>query len=169
MRPTTVLNGALLALALVAFVLLATRSSDPPGIEVLRRDAPAGIDEMRVEVQGAVAHPGVYEVAPGDRVSDAISLAGGATEEASLDALNLALRLHDEDVVRVPTRAEATTPLTDINVASQVLLEKLPGIGPARAAAIIAGRPYTSTDELVERSVIPASVYEQIRELITAR
>jgi competence protein ComEA len=168
-RPTVILNAVLLALALVAFGILATRTSTAPGIEVFRRDAPAGIDEMRVEVRGAVAHPGVYLVAPGDRASDAIALAGGPTAEASLDAVNLALHLHDEDIVRVPTRSEAATPLTDINAASQVLLEELPGIGPARAAAIIAARPYLSTDELVEREVIPAGVYEQIRELITIR
>lgn len=169
MRPTTILNAVLLALALVAFGILATRSSGTAGIEVLRRDAPAGIDEIRVEVRGAVVSPGVYLVSPGERASDVIDRAGGVTADAAPDAVNLALRLHDEDVVRVPTRAEATTPLIDINAASQVLLEELPGIGPVRAIAIIEGRPYLSTEELAERHVIPASVYEQIRGLITTR
>lgn len=169
MRPTTILNGLLTALALIAFGVLATRSSSAPGIEVQRREAAAGLDEVRVDIRGAVAHPGVYPVSPGSRVADVVKQAGGMTADADLDAVNLALRLHDEDVIRVPSLFDAAAPLTDINAASQVLLEALPGIGPVRADAIIAGRPYASTEELVERQVVPASVYEQIRGLITTR
>ncbi|MGB9553591.1 MAG: helix-hairpin-helix domain-containing protein, partial [bacterium] len=102
----------------------------------------------------------------GARVADAIKLAGGATSEADLDALNLAMILKDGDKVVVPQKAsrnsfteEETTefPLTNpvnqpqmnissqpgqagkinINTASASELESLPGIGPVLAQRIV--------------------------------
>jgi competence protein ComEA len=59
--------------------------------------------------------------------------------------------------------------LVDINSASPEALDKLPGVGPARAKAIIAGRPYNGKDDLVQRKIIPSSVYNQIKDKIIAR
>ncbi|HMI31255.1 MAG TPA: SLBB domain-containing protein [Candidatus Limnocylindrales bacterium] len=39
----------------------------------------------RVEIHGAVPHPGGYDLVPGDRVSDLLALAGGPLPEAALD------------------------------------------------------------------------------------
>ena len=73
-----------------------------------------------------------------------------------------------------PTRPPATTSqptgaLVDINSASAEELDKLPGIGPARAKAIIANRPYSGKDDLVNRKIIPSNVYNQIKDKIIAR
>jgi DNA uptake protein ComE-like DNA-binding protein len=57
----------------------------------------------------------------------------------------------------------------DLNMASEDDLIKLPGIGAARAKAIIKNRPYKAKDELVGRKVITASVYEKIKEQVIAR
>ncbi|MFA7665099.1 MAG: helix-hairpin-helix domain-containing protein [Burkholderiaceae bacterium] len=57
----------------------------------------------------------------------------------------------------------------DINSASATELEGLKGIGPARSAAIIDGRPYRGKDELVKRRIIPQSVYDEISDQIIAR
>ena len=57
----------------------------------------------------------------------------------------------------------------DLNTASEHDLTKLPGIGDVRAKAIIKHRPYKAKDELVERKVITASVYEKIKERVIAR
>jgi DNA uptake protein ComE-like DNA-binding protein len=57
----------------------------------------------------------------------------------------------------------------DLNSASAEELDALPGIGKKRAAAIIAHRPYKAKDELVERKIIPQSVYSQIKDKIVAR
>jgi competence protein ComEA len=68
--------------------------------------------------------------------------------------------------------SKATQPagqLVDINSASAEELDKLPGVGPARAKAIIANRPYGGKDDLNNRKIIPPNVYNQIKDKIIAR
>jgi len=57
----------------------------------------------------------------------------------------------------------------DINTANAKQLMTLDGIGEARAAAIIKGRPYKGKDELASKGIIPDAVYEKIKEQIIAR
>ncbi len=59
--------------------------------------------------------------------------------------------------------------LIDINSASKDQLDKLPGIGAARADAIIKGRPYKGKDDLVNKKVIPQNVYDGIKDKIIAK
>ena len=59
--------------------------------------------------------------------------------------------------------------MVDINSASAEELDKLPGVGPARAKAIISHRPYNGKDDLAQRKVIPQNVYNQIKDKIIAR
>jgi DNA uptake protein ComE-like DNA-binding protein len=59
--------------------------------------------------------------------------------------------------------------LLDINSASVEQLDALPGIGAARAAAIINGRPYKGKDELVQKNILPQSVYDKIKDKIIAK
>jgi competence protein ComEA len=59
--------------------------------------------------------------------------------------------------------------LVDINSASAEDLDKLPGVGPARAKAIIEHRPYFGKDDLVNKKIIPSNVYAQIKDKIIAR
>jgi competence protein ComEA len=59
--------------------------------------------------------------------------------------------------------------LVDINSASAEELDKLPGVGPARAKAIISHRPYNGKDDLAHRKIIPQNVYDQIKDKIIAR
>jgi len=58
--------------------------------------------------------------------------------------------------------------MIDLNSASAEELDTLPGVGEKRAAAIIAHRPYKAKDELVERKIIPQSVYNQIKDKVVA-
>ncbi len=171
LQPGILVNVALILLAVLALSVIAARQGeDDLGVEVERREAPGGIDALLVHVSGAVASPGVVEARPGDRIEDVITAAGGVLGGADLDAVNLALRVRDEDVVRVPFEGEASTAnLVDLNAATQSELEALPGIGPARARAIIDARPLASTDDLEKRDLIPASVWEDIRTLVIVR
>lgn len=66
-------------------------------------------------------------------------------------------------------RTEPQGSLVDINSAPAAELDKLPGIGSARAQAIIANRPYKGKDELAQRKIVPQNVYEQIKDRIVAR
>ena len=164
------LNVALLVAALAALAILLVRSGDSRGVEVLHLAPRAGVDEIRVDVSGAVLRPSVVTAAPGDRVIDVIALAGGLAPDADTAALNLARRVVDEDRVAVPRLGEAER-LLDLNTASVAELQALPGIGPVYAGRIVESRSgekgrFASTDELLERSLIPERVYEGIRDLI---
>lgn len=138
---------------------------------------------IKVHVIGEVMKPGVYEMAAGQRVNDAITTAGGTTAAADADAFNLARRLRDGEQIVVPSRgsspsrsAGAAAPLVpgellNINIATTAQLDQLPGIGEAYSRRIVDSRtvdgPFKTVDDLLTRRVIPASTMESIRPLIT--
>ncbi len=77
-------------------------------------------------------------------------------------------------LAQAPASPEAGEPparreRVDINSATPEDLDRLPGIGPVRSAAIVRGRPYRDKGELVERGILPARTYEAIRRRIVAR
>lgn len=138
--------------------------------------------QMKVYVTGAVARPGVYAVHAGDRVADAIEVAGGPTDDADVLVVNFARRLRDEDHIVVPRRGEPLTTSApggqpnrriDINSAPAATLETLPGIGPTRAKNIVDSRlrdgPFTDVADLVKRKLLPQSVFESIKDQIDIR
>lgn len=143
-----------------------------------------------VHVAGAVVEPGVYRVPAAARVVDAITAAGGATGDGRADALNLASPLRDGDRIYVPTEADAPAAVAgvssasggasssaavvgpvDVNTATVDELDRLPGVGPATAAAIVAHRdangPFPSIDAIGDvRGIGPAKL-EALRPLVT--
>jgi competence protein ComEA len=153
--------------------------------------APSAQPELVVDVEGAVAQPGVHRLAPGSRVGDAIARAGGYSAQVDLDAasavLNLAAPLTDGAKIHVPARGAAAlgnatagrapdpsshggSALIDVNVAAVDELDTLPGIGPVTAGKIIAAREqarFATVDELLSRGVVGASTFEKIRALVT--
>jgi len=68
-----------------------------------------------------------------------------------------------------PAGSQERAGLVDINAASAEELDRLPGVGPVRAKAIISHRPYNGKDDLVQRKIIPQNVYDQIKDKIIAR
>ena len=170
-RPSA-LNFSLLLAITVAIAVLALRCEGSAGIEVELREPRPGIDEIRVDVAGAVVRPGVVVVSPGERVADAIERAGGFTAGADRAAISQSRRVIDQDHIVVPSIGERRG-LIDINSADAGTLQTLRGIGPVRAADIVASResdgPFGTTDDLLARELLPESVYEQISDLIGAR
>ncbi len=140
----------------------------------------ASAKEIVVHVSGAVARPGVLTLAPESRVADAVDAAGGAATDADLDQLNLAAPLGDGERVHVPLEGEtlsnaagvngATTGPLNVNSASAVELETLPGVGPTIAQAIVGARSdhrFESVDDLLRVRGIGPSKLEELRPLIT--
>jgi competence protein ComEA len=135
---------------------------------------------------GGVARPGIYRLAAGARVGDAIAAAGGFGPRVDADRvaaqLNLAAPLRDGDRVVVPSRDDAaavagdgsgprSSPgLVDLNHATAEELDALPGIGPATAAKIIAARaeaPFRTVDELRSRGLVGQKTFDKLKSLVT--
>ena len=162
------LNLTLLTAIAIAVAVLVVQRPPSRGVEIVRGTPPPGVDQLLVNVTGAVTSPGLIEAQRGDRIADVLDRAGGLTEDADPAAVNLARRVRDEDHIHVPRLGEATA-LLDLNTATAEQLEALPGIGPVYASRIIEARtqlPFDSSDDLLERDVIPAHTYEQIRDLV---
>lgn len=152
-------------------------------------EAPVSNPEfVMVDVKGMVASPGVYELQQDKRIVDALDMAGGLAKHADGAQVNFAARLQDEMVIYVPAEGEEADHLlmdssvydseeesqgdkVSLNTAEAAELETLPGIGPAKAAAILAYREenglFTSAEELKEVSGIGDKTYEQLQEHIT--
>ncbi|MBM3527761.1 MAG: helix-hairpin-helix domain-containing protein [Alphaproteobacteria bacterium] len=86
---------------------------------------------------------------------------------ATMLAAALAFATAAPALLSTPAAAQAS--LIDINTASKDTLETLKGIGPARAEAIVKGRPYKGKDELVQKKIVPQNVYNDIKDKIIAR
>ena len=139
--------------------------------------------EMVVHIDGAVAKPGVYRLASGARVTDAVSAAGGGRAETDRSKINLAAKVADGQKAYVPKigesgsqrvggsrgqiAGESVSQLVNINVASESELDKLPGIGPVTAQKIISSRPYSSLEDLLTKKAVSQSTYEKIKDLIS--
>jgi competence protein ComEA len=125
---------------------------------------------LQVYVSGAVNSPDVYELPAESIVKDAIEAAGGATSEADLDCINLALSVVDGQHIYVPHRGEESAKAggkVNINTASQSEIETLPGIGPSRAQGIIENRPYESIEDIQKVPGIGEATFQKLKDLIT--
>ena len=177
-NPIIVGLAALLAAAVVTIIV--QQRSGPDALEIRPGElTPAPGGPIEVHITGAVAQPGVYEMADGDRVVDLLYEAGGPAPDANLEAINLAKRLHDEDLVLVPRVGQANSNVlgassltVNINTASADELDAtLPGIGEAYSQRIVESRttdgPFATPEELLERELIPRATYDGIRDMIT--
>jgi competence protein ComEA len=147
-----------------------------PPLRVARtvRTAP----RLVVDVAGAVRRPGIYRLATGTRVDDAVAAAGGGTARADITAVNLAAPLSDGEQVLVPARgaagaagASAGSTVVDLNSATAEQLDTLPGVGPSTAAKIVAYRQqhgaFHSLAELDAISGIGPSKLAELKGLVT--
>ena len=139
-------------------------------------------DSIQIDIEGAVVAPGVYKLAQNSIIQDALVSCGGLSSAADRDwvskNINLAAKLYDGAKIYIPKVGEnlaavqssgATDQQTLINVntASADALDALPGIGPATAAKIVGGRPYTKPNDLLDKKVVSAKVFDQIKDKIS--
>ncbi|MGR0221629.1 helix-hairpin-helix domain-containing protein [Agromyces sp. ZXT2-6] len=145
-------------------------------------DELASTGTLLVHVLGAVARPGIVELAPGARVVDAVGAAGGLTAEADPGGVNLARALVDGEQLVVPVvgAAESATAAgapgpgdgrVSLNHADAAELDTLPRIGPALAQRIIdwreANGPFTDVAQLLDVAGIGDAVYSGLVDLVT--
>jgi competence protein ComEA len=134
--------------------------------------------DVVVDVTGAVAHPGVYRLPAGARVTDAVERAGGAGGGALLEAINLAARLADGQQVVVPKRGPAGASMAagaaaveegpiSLGTATVDQLDTIDGIGPVTAQDIIDFRDehggLSSIDQLDQVPGIGPATMESLR------
>jgi competence protein ComEA len=166
----------LAALFLVGGVAYRELTDDGPPAIVFHAasEAPDGAP-IRVSITGAVVSPGEYELRQGDRLTEALSAAGGPAADADIDRLDLSRPVRDGEALLVPAQPRcgvAKAARLDLNAACAAELEALPGIGEAYARRIVDSRlldgPYGSPEELVFRRVLPQATFDRIRDLVSA-
>ena len=157
-------------------------ASSAGGVEVATGAAAA---PLLVHVLGAVAAPGLVELAPGARVVDAVAAAGGFTPEADPAAVNLARPVVDGEQLVVLAVGQAPPPAAGagggsgpaagdgtvhLNTADVAALDTLPRIGPALAQRIIdwreANGPFTSVDQLLDVAGIGDAVFSGLADRV---
>jgi len=175
--------------------MAATASRGPSAGPSTRPNQP-----LVVSVVGLVHTPGLVTLAPGARIADALKAAGGSTEGADTSGLNMARQVDDGEQIVVgmaPVKGQpavlgssvspgsaapdpssstprpakgAPTALINLNTATVEQLDTLPGVGPVRAAAIVAWRnangKFTSVDQLGEVDGIGPGRLEKLRPLV---
>ncbi|HEK9097842.1 TPA: helix-hairpin-helix domain-containing protein [Streptococcus equi subsp. zooepidemicus] len=147
-------------------------------------------EDIVVDIKGAVHKEGVYKLAKGSRITDLIELAGGLTEQADKNAINLAEKLSDEKVIYVAklgenisvikgSSAETQSASADhqksekvhLNRASLADLQSIPGIGAKRAQDIIDVREslggFKSLEDLIKVPGIGAKTLEKLKHEIS--
>ena len=150
-------------------------------------EEPQEYEAAAVHVCGAVRNSGVYLLAAGSRTADAIEAAGGFSEDADEDYLNLASFVADGSKIYVPTVEESVSMpdpkassegffnsnshLININTADEKTLKTIAGIGDSRARDIINYREthgeFKTVEDIMKVSGIKKKLFEKIKDLIT--
>ncbi|MGN1299380.1 MAG: helix-hairpin-helix domain-containing protein [Candidatus Scatovivens sp.] len=154
------------------------------------QDTTETVKTIKIHISGEVNYKGILELKEGSRINDAIKQAGGITEKADIDKINLAYELSDGQKLYIPNinEKEKKEYITEdsgieieeekeekinINKATQTELETLPGIGPSLALKIIRYREengkFNNIEELKNVKGVGENKYEEIKELIKVK
>jgi competence protein ComEA len=138
--------------------------------------------QVVVDVEGAVARPGVYHLLGDSRVQDGLVAAGGLSVKADREkvekVLNLAAKVVDGAKVYVPFAGEMvasggeavlgeSSSVININSAGEAELDNLPGVGSSTVQKLVGNRPYGSVDDLVSKKVVTRKMFEKIKDMIS--
>lgn len=148
-------------------------------------------NKIILHITGEVNSPGIIEIDEGSRLNDAIKAAGGLTENADTNKINLAYVVQDGQKINIPNvnsvdtgnyitenigenivieDTNMNTNIVNINTATQTELETLTGIGPSTALKIIKYREengkFKNIEEIKNVSGIGDSKFEAIKDEI---
>jgi len=156
----------------------------------------AVIQQVFVDIKGAVMYPGVYELQTDQRIIDVVKLAGGYTQDADTQLINHAQKVEDEMVIYIPQKGEKLDEITsnllkmptsgtsqgdngmkeqkvNLNKADEALLTTLSGIGPSKAQSIISYREengsFKTIEDLKQVSGIGDKTFEKLKDFITVK
>lgn len=142
-------------------------------------------EEIMVHISGAVNKPGILRLDSNKRVVDALDLAGGARDDADLDKINLAAKLHDEEKIYIPKVGEvqsnisslasspsssASSSKININSADLNELTKIPGVGEKTAQKILdyrANNSFSSIEDIKNVPGIGDKKFESMKDYIS--
>lgn len=155
------------------------------------------VEKIVVHIAGEVNNPGIVEVNLGSRIADVVEEAGGFTQEANWDKVNLAYIVEDGQKITIPNQEEVGNDwyiskesgnnileetksesgekmdMVNINEATQTQLEELPGIGPSTALKIVEHRKengnFKTVEEIKNVSGIGEAKYEKIKDSICVK
>lgn len=149
-----------------------------------------GIEEIVIHISGAVNKSGIFTLKSNSRINDAVLAAGGLTDEADMDRINLAKKINDEEKIHIykigeeqltqdtnnSTNAngldstEENIEKININTADITLLESLPGIGKVKANNIVEYRKnskFKSIEDIMNVDGIGEKTFQNIKDKLT--
>lgn len=159
----------ILALLLNYFITIQKVSTEKSGEIIVRKI-------IKVDIEGAVERPGVYEIPNDSRIQDVLITAGGMTAKANRkyvsENINLSQKIYDGQKIYIPEISDLSnlsilSDLVRINTSTEQELDSLPGIGLTTARKIITGRPYQSISELVEKHLVNQTTFNKIKDKIS--
>lgn len=165
-------------------------SAEAVGMDAAGTEAAGTEAVCYVHICGAVASPGVYEMEEGQRIYQVVERAGGYTQDAAVDYLNLAEPVADGMKLIVPTKEEllaepagslhgtatsqeaaAQPARINLNTATKEQLMELSGIGEARAGDIIRYREeqggFQRIEDIMNIPGIKNAAFEKIKDRVT--
>ena len=186
-----VIIALLIVISIIIYIVIINPNQDYEVISSMENNIQESTEEVqkvdkrfiKVHLDGEVVNPGVYEVEENSRLQDAIKLAGGVTQNASLRNINLAVFVKDEEKYYIPsiedeennefsyTQNGNKNGKININTANIEELKKINGIGEGLASRILEYRKdrgrFNTIEDLKNVSGIGDKKFESLKDEIT--
>lgn len=136
-----------------------------------------------MHITGEIKKPGVYKMKDGSRMDDLVKEAGGLTEDADIDQINLSEKLVDEERIIIPSKNDAKDTVANfmgsekakikkvnINTADITELKTLPGVGDKTAQKIIdyrENKKFKKIEDIMNIESIGENKFKNIKDYIS--